>query len=49
LLNEDVLRLDVTVDHPSPVGVLESSGYGSNQRQRFLERELAFAEEQVAE
>ena len=49
LLQQDVFRLDVAVDHLEPVGVGERAGDGTSDAKRHVERERTFALEPVAE
>ena len=46
---EDVLRLDVAVDHVMAVGVAERVCYLAGQLQRLVERELPFADQTNAQ
>jgi hypothetical protein len=49
LLQQDVLRLDVTVDHVVPVGVSQGGRDGPGDPQRSVDRQLALAGEPVPE
>ena len=49
VVQQDVLRLDVAVDHPVPVGVVERGGHLGGQAHRVAHRQLLLAAEPVAQ